>query len=429
MGESVEETLRGGAARLVRTSRTSMLIGWTLSAAGSEVVLGASPALVVAAALPAVWVADYSTLEGVEGMLSPLMVRLLGGVGPGRVLVACETYDVALLAVALAALALGAPVGAVLASYLILSSPVPLVLDVAEEIYGAEMTAIDPETSFAFTSHLHSLTALISRVVSLPLGALLTFVSPPAVLAVNLVLSLGAITLRLRGMRAEERAVGLVGAAVGEAEGMEDEPLFASSIAALRHLLRRPLVSPVSILARSVAMSMAGGYVLINVGTARGHNAYTVVLVAMGLGATTGPQLARLARGRFGTVPSLTAVLVVAAAGLAGSALLLPTTLFWAGAALLVTAETCSWSLGTLLIGGRQIALKGQQFLDATAWAQGAGALGGVLGSWAALALGTTTNPRPALLIAAAVYAALALHVRLGDRPQKWVGIHRDREK
>ena len=84
-------------SRLVWQSRMSMLLGWVLSAVGSSLTEGSSPALVVLSSLPAAWVAFYSTLENVEDMLSPLAVRLLGGLRPGRVLVACEVYDVVLL--------------------------------------------------------------------------------------------------------------------------------------------------------------------------------------------------------------------------------------------------------------------------------------------------------------------------------------------
>ena len=132
-GAAASSTQRARAAsRLVRRSRTGMLIGWTLSMAGSEVFAGASPALVVASALPAAWIAGYATLTSLEDVLSPLAVRLLGRARPGRVLLACEGYDVALLVLTLVALALGAPAGAVIAAYMVLASPIPLVLDVVE---------------------------------------------------------------------------------------------------------------------------------------------------------------------------------------------------------------------------------------------------------------------------------------------------------
>ncbi|PHP53730.1 hypothetical protein [Actinomyces ruminis] len=78
-----------------------MLFGWVLSATGSAVVTGSAPALVVAATLPAVWIAFYSTLTNIEDLLAPLMVKAVARWRPGRVLTACEVYDVALLLVAL----------------------------------------------------------------------------------------------------------------------------------------------------------------------------------------------------------------------------------------------------------------------------------------------------------------------------------------
>lgn len=437
-GAAAGSTQRARAAtRLVRRSRTGMLIGWTLSLAGSEVFAGASPALVVASALPAAWIAGYATLTSMEDMLSPLAVRLLGWTRPGRALLACECYDVVLLLTALVALALGAPTGAVIAAYMVLASPIPLVLDIVEEIYGAEMAAIDAQTSLRFTSHLESLSAFFSGVVSIPLGACLTFVSPYLIVLANLVLSAAAIGARLHGMRAEEAAVRLARTRTGAQE--TDEPLFGSTPAALRHLLGHPLVSPASVLARSFATALAGSYVLIHIGQARGQGPYLAVLIMVGLGATAGPQVTRLARRALSARAAATATggddvaaqsagaaglgaaMAITAAALLSSACLAfapsaPTTSMWAGSVMLAAAAMASWALATLLIGQRQVTLAGQRFLDATAWAQGAGALGGIAGGWSAIALSTTADPRPALIGAALVYAALSAYLWWGRR-------------
>ena len=311
-------------------------------------------------------------------------------------------------------------------------------LDVVEEIYGAEMAAIDPQTSLRFTSHLESLSAFFSGIVSIPLGACLTFVSPYLIVLANLVLSAAAIGARLHGMRAEEAAVRLPRTRTEAQE--TDEPLLASTPAALRHLLGHPLVSPASVLARSFATALAGSYVLIHIGQTRGQGPYLAVLVMVGLGATAGPQLTRLARqvlsaraagttataaadaaaqaagaADLGAAMSVTAAALLAGAcpALAPSA---STMSFWAGSVMLAAAAMASWALVTLLIGQRQVTLVGQRFLDATAWAQGAGALGGIAGGWSAIALSTTADPRPALIGAALVYAALSAYLWWGRR-------------
>lgn len=425
------------AAHLVRRSRIGMLLGWTLSMAGSEIFEGASPALVVASALPAAWIAGYATLTSIEDMLSPLMVRLLGRFRPGRVLLACECYDTVLLLAALVTLALGTPTGAVIAAYMVLASPIPLVLDIVEEIYGAEMAAIDAHISLRFTAHLQSLSAFFSGVVSIPLGAYLSFVSPYFIILANLFLSTAAIGARLHGVRAEEEALRLVCAPAAE---IEDEPLFGSTPAALRFLLGHPLISPASVLARSFASALAGSYVLVHIGQARGEGVYLAVLVMIGLGATAGPQITRLARqtasaraasttatAATGTAAQATgtaglgvAMAIIAAILLACTCLTLvplaSTTTFWAAAVMLAIAQMASWALATLLIGQRQTTLTGQRFLDATAWAQGAGALGGIAGAWSAIALATTSDPRPALMGAALIYTALGAYLWWGRR-------------
>ncbi len=393
--------------RLVRRSRQAMLLGWVLSATGSAVVTGAAPALVVAATLPAVWIAFYSTLTNIEDLLAPLMVKAIARWRPGRVLTACEVYDVALALVALALIGIGVEVGPVLAGYLIASSPIPLVLDVAEELYGAEMAAVDPEMSFRFTSHLHSMTAFISRVVALPVGAALTFLSPAAVLAINLVLSVAAVALRLRGVAYEEEATGSLAGEDAEEEG---GPRL-SALALLRGFLTRPLVSPLSILLRSIAVGLAGTYVVVFIGTRYGHGAYVWVLVATGIGATVGPQLARAGRTAVGGTTTVTGCALAGALALLLGAVFLPAGNLPVGATGLVIAQTCLWGVGSALIGERQVQLSGRAFVEDTAWCQAAGALGAVAGSWAALGLRAATAPAWALGIASLTLALLAGYV------------------
>lgn len=396
-------------SRLVRQSRMSMLLGWVLSAVGSSLTEGSSPALVVLSSLPAAWVAFYSTLGNVEDMLSPLAVRLLGGLRPGRVLVACEVYDVVLLLGSLTAFSLGIPIGGVLAAYLVAASPLPLVLDIVEEIYGAEMAEFDPEMSFRFTTHFYSVSALVNNVVSVPVGVALTFVSPVLVLVANLVLSLIAIALRYLGARAEERAVLLGGEVEQDAQ---DEELFASSTAALAFLLRRPAVSPLSVLGRSFCAALSGSYVLIYIGTAHGHDFYLWLMVCTGLGSALGPQLGRRLRAAVGTATTLRVLAAASAAASLGAALLLPARSgLYAGCLMLVLVQTASWALATSFVGERQVMLKGKQFLDATTWAQAAGALGGILGGWCALLLAANEDPRLSLLVCTGTFLALYLYL------------------
>ncbi|MDU0349420.1 MFS transporter [Actinomyces sp. MRS3W] len=384
-----------------------MLIGWVMSATGSSAVTGSAPALVVAATLPAVWIAFYSTLTNIEDLLAPLMVKVVARWRPGRVLTACEAYDVVLLLVALGLISIGTSVGPVLAGYLVASSPIPLVLDVAEELYGAEMAAVDPEMSFRFTSHLHSLTALVSRVVALPMGAALTFVSPAAVLIINLVLSIAAVALRLRGVSYEEAATGS-----GDGEGAaEEDGVRLSTVALLKSFVTRPLVSPLSILLRSVAAGLAGAYVAVFIGTRYGHGAYVWVLVATGVGATVGPQIARAGRRAAGGGTTVIGCALTGAAMLLVGAVFLPAGSLLVGAAGLVIAEACLWGLGSALIGERQVQLRGRDFVEDTVWCQAAGALGAVVGSWAALGLRATVSPVWALGTASLMLTALAAYV------------------
>lgn len=318
-------------------------------------------------------------------------------------------YDVVLLLGSLTAFSLGVPIGGVLAAYLVAASPLPLVLDIVEEIYGAETAEFDPEMSFRFTTHFYSVSALVNNVVSVPVGVALTFVSPVLVLVANLVLSLIAIALRYLGARAEERAVLLGGEVEQDAQ---DEELFASSTAALAFLLRRPAVSPLSVLGRSFCAALSGSYVLIYVGTEHGHDFYLWLMVCTGLGSALGPQLGRRLRAAVGTATTLRVLAAVSAAASLGAALLLPARSgLYAGCLMLVLVQTASWALGTSFVGERQVMLKGKQFLDATTWAQAAGALGGILGGWCALLLGADEDPRLSLLVCTGTFLALYLYL------------------
>lgn len=95
-------------------------------------------AMAVASLLPPAWIAFDATLTNIEDLLAPLAVRLVANWRPGRVPLFCECYDVLLLAVAIDSIVSGIHVGYVVVAYLILASPIPLVLDVSEEMHGAE---------------------------------------------------------------------------------------------------------------------------------------------------------------------------------------------------------------------------------------------------------------------------------------------------
>ncbi|PHP53729.1 hypothetical protein BW737_000695 [Actinomyces ruminis] len=108
------------------------------------------------------------------------------------------------------------------------------------------------------------------------------------------------MALRLRGVAYEEEAT----AGGGSEDAEEEGGLRFSTLVLLRGFITRPLVSPLSILLRSIAVSLAGTYVVVFIGTRYGHGAYVWVLVATGIGATVGPQLARAGRNVAGG-PSL----------------------------------------------------------------------------------------------------------------------------
>lgn len=393
-----------------------MLTGWVLSALGEQLVQGSSQGLVATGLLPAAWVAAYTTVGTLEDVFAPLVVRPLSRFRPGGVLVACELVDAVLLVAALTAGGLGAPTPWVVVVYLLLTSPIPLVLDVSEELYGEEMARFDPEVSYGFTIRLHSLTALVQRVVALPAGVWLTAVAVEILLAANLVLTLAALVLRLRGSRDELLLVRA--GPVEEHSAVSDAGAGhrADKTDRLRDLVTDPFVSPVPVLLRSFAGAAAGTYVLLAVSQAWSYTSYVLALVMCGLGATAGPLVTQWLRRRVGVLRGLRLAAGVTGLCCLGALLGFRADMMWLALSTLCVAEAGAWAVSSGLIAERQTRAHGELFVRATVWAQGAGALGALIGVWTALEVGGAQEPVRLLGIAVVTWV---LFVVLTVRPPR----------
>ncbi|WP_276780044.1 hypothetical protein [Actinomyces gerencseriae] len=162
-------------------------------------------------------------------------------------------------------------------------------------------------------------------------------------------------------------------------------------------------------------MGLTAVYAPIHVGAHDGHSAYVRPLVAMGAGASAGPQISRVSRARYGARATGLACCVAGAVALSASALLLPGRGPVLGATGLVIAQLCAWGIVSVLIGERQVQLQGEEFVNDTVWCRAGGALGAVAGSWLALSLDAASAPSVALWVGAAAYALLAVYLRGGE--------------
>lgn len=390
-------------ARLARRAARWMGAGWVLSYAGNSAVQGASPTLVLLGIAPAAWIAFYATVASVIDLSAPIAMRLIGRHRPGRILAVAEGCDTVLTASALIALLAGAPTWPVMCAYLLATAPIPLVTDVADDLYAETLTRLDEDAGFAFTATLTSIGALVGAVLGSPLGAALAFHSLYPILGLNVVTSISAVASRSRAAR-------LADLPADEAEATAHTVIPPAPVR--RFLLRHPAVSPLTTLVRTYAGGLTGTYITLAAGAYFGRSHYVACLFAVAIGNAIGAQLARhadrfhLTPARMGFATAGAVVLVIAA--------------FWANHGWLVVAALgllglVSGTFAILLAFARQRHLTGALYRHASGWTQLAGAAGIMAGSWSALGLNASTNPYISLTFAVACYLAVWGYVVKGQ--------------
>ena len=114
-----------------------MLLGLLFSYSGSSVVQGAIPTLVAVGILSPVWIPLYTTLSRAINASAYIVSRFLGHYSPYRVLLICEVYDMAITTLVLVLLYEGSlPTLAVLMTYFILASCIPVITNIANGTYA-----------------------------------------------------------------------------------------------------------------------------------------------------------------------------------------------------------------------------------------------------------------------------------------------------
>jgi hypothetical protein len=401
-----------------------MVTGFLLSFLGSMIAEGALPGLIAAGVLAVAWQAVFRTVGMLLDMTTPWTMRLLERFSPGRLLVAAEAADVVACAVALVLISvLSLDIGAVLIGYLLVAAVLPLVIDIAEELYIAQVVTRDEQAAVRFNTVISSSSATVGFVIAQPLGAFMAEVSVPLLLAANLVLSTFAIIAR-------GRANGLV-PTVPTVEASAKSP-------------RRPRPSPArttSWVRRNLALGAASPFISGLLSLIGGlYGTYLVLwlagttdlwlasaaagLAAFGIGRVIGPLWSPWLAARIGAAEGaalqsgaqtltllLGIVIALADRHLSGSALAVP--------ALLVIALLGGTGAGarTLYLAVRQSRLSGRDLSRAIGVGRSLAAFGTLTGVWLGLLLHVVTNPIPGLTLAVCASALLTAFMRRSARP------------
>lgn len=404
--------------RLVRASQRWMLAGFAASFAGSMLVEGGLQGLIAAGVLGVVFIPAFATLTTLEDLASPLAARLVERFPAARVLVFCEGVDVA-LSVALLVGLIVAPERhtTLVVGYLALASLIPVFIDLAEEFFAEEASRLSPGAAAAFTANIATASALLSRVIALPMGAGLATVDIRIVVVANIVLSVTAVVLRAGASRRLHQGQKLDHAArTPEGPQSTERPSSAAPVKNrddVRAAWEEPTTSPITSAMVGSLRALFSGYLSLWMARAYGTAYLTPALACLGLGAVVGPQVARWLRHRGRVTMGLRRLpLIHAAVGVLLLGLTTQATQSWTLPAALVLLVGYSAIPATLVITmamQRQIHLGGPAFRSTVGWAHSLSAVGALIGTWMGLFLGMPARPAPALVVAVALAVTIAV--------------------
>ena len=176
-----------------------MVFGLLLSTLGNNTVEYGFNALTAAGVVSVGALLTLSALRRLSAFAFPVIAKLMGKHSPDKVLIACDSTETVLSALALT-ITLLAPHQAIWAvyAYTLIDLLILAFTDIAEEFYGAHFAQINEDTAMAFNASLSTIQAIVNFVVAGLAGSLLAGVSIPTLLAVNTALSLTAALFRAR---------------------------------------------------------------------------------------------------------------------------------------------------------------------------------------------------------------------------------------
>ena len=436
--------------RLLSQSRRLMASGLLFSVLGGSVGQGVIPGAIAAGALAVVWVAVISTVETVEDLGSVIVGRLLERRDPGWVLVSAEAFSLACALIALAVVLVGGPALGVFLAFVLVTSVVPLVLDVADELYAGQIVRHDPAGALRFNIALYSVVGLTGSLLARPLGSALATAGVVIVLSISAVASAVAVSLRVaavRRLRAAERTLTLdvetgsarPGSAGGQARSGPSAPVPAGAPPTAsdgdgdpgagrrvqaadadrrigwRQVLRlrspgSPLISTLGNLSSAILSTYVSLWAV--TGLDEPNRWLAVLFFAVGLGATLGPYVARgmqqrsavsylrrLLGARIGILAGIVAT-AVAGPPKISRLLIIAAAMFLLSGATVATAVVQATS--------RQIEYHGPALAQVVGWSHSGAAAGTLLGTWLGILTGVATSPILGTAIATVV-AAVAL--------------------
>lgn len=159
--------------------------------------------LVVAGAIPVIWIAISTTLGEAVIFTFPIYARFLKRFSPDWILVLEDLAEAlfALLAVLVMAAFPNLDLWPFLA-YLLVLMFLTHISDIADEFYGAKLAQVDEKAALAYNASISAFLSIAGFVVAVPLGSIIASQSAAAVLLVNVVLSLVGAATRLSVSRA-----------------------------------------------------------------------------------------------------------------------------------------------------------------------------------------------------------------------------------
>ena len=426
---SAIRTLHLRPSRHMFTAIKWMITGFLLSYLGTMLAEGALPGLIAAGLLPVAALTAFRTVGMLLDTTTPLMMRFLERFSPGKLLVGSEAADaIASLAALILVLAIPDQAAFILFGYLLVAAILPLIVDIAEELYIAQAVDRDENAAVTFNVVISSSSAVIGFVLAQPLGALLAEISVIVLLAANIALSLGATGSRLRASRFV-KTVPTVTVRDPQSHSVSppsEKPAQSSQVPWRRRTISwftrmygLRLLSPFISGALSLIGAIYGTYLVIWIAGVSGSwiSSAAVGLVAYGIGRVAGPVAAGGMSRKLGAATTALFQTIAYTVVIAGSLLIAlfdvlnSDEVVLAGAMIVALTFLAVTSSGAraMFIALRQSRLSGVTLSRVIGVSRSLSATGTLLGVWGGLAVGVTTQPWLGLSISLATSIALTM--------------------
>lgn len=397
------------AGRTLARARTLMIAGLVISVLGNRLLDGTFNGLTAAGMVAAFALVAMESLSEIVVFTFPLYAKFLKRFSPDTAMITSDLTEVVASSIAIAVI-LAKPSWTVgtLIVYLIFTTLLLPVTDIAEEFYGAKVAEVDPQANLRFNAHLHSLLAFTGLVIASPLGALLAGVSVPLVLAINLLLSLLGAGVRSRA-RQKYPMDPVANASI------EDFEMLGTSMRVkqfVRDLFASGPTSPLIELGLSLVSSLTGTLMLIWVARQASiptTDAMAIIIAIFGVSATIGPQIGRFIGERLGTKTSLrlTAALSVANMAILLIVVYLGHASFVWGCFFVFFNGLLSRARMVILQSHRQMFFRGEQYTRIMSWSYSFGAVGTIIGLNLGYLVGLPEDPRAVLVIGITMWLIL----------------------